>query len=96
MIHLIGHLPLNTLTAEETTILERRIVVKHGPFFYVLIYSGAESDYHAFLSSFEYMARTFRFSADGVEETRTFQPLISSASPLAVREKGEDYSSEIN
>lgn len=89
-------LPLNTLTAEETTILERRIVVKRGPFFYVLIYSGTESDYHASLSSFEYMARTFQFSTDGVEEMRAFRPLVSPASPLVVREKGENYGPEIS
>jgi len=89
-------LPLNTLNADETTILERRIVVKRGSFFYVLIYSGTENDYHASLSSFEYMAQTFQFSADSVEEARAFRPLVTPASPLIVREKGEDYGPQIS
>jgi len=88
-------LPLHSAKPTDTTIIERRILVKRGDCFYVLGYNAVEEDYAASLPAFENAARTFEFH-DGKE--KEFRPLVMPvsvpASTLAVAEKREIYKTE--
>ncbi|MFQ6058964.1 MAG: hypothetical protein ACE5MB_08835 [Anaerolineae bacterium] len=87
VISYVMPLPLNSVNPRDTTVVERRIVVKRGPYFYELIYRAIEEDYHAFLDAFRNAARTFGFHREMKEPS----PLVTPAPALSVREQPADY-----
>jgi hypothetical protein len=86
-------LPLNSSSAKDTPIIERRIIFKKGSQFYELTYIAVAEDYYAYLESFEDAVRTFKFQEER-GQTRVFQPLVTLTPTYAVREKPEEYEAE--
>ena len=86
-------LPINSVDAKETPIMERKIVFKKGPQFYELAYTAVAEDYYAYLESFRDAVSTFKFRRER-EEARVFQPLVTLTPTYAVREKPEGYKAE--
>lgn len=86
-------LPINTVNAKDTVIMERRIVIKREGCFYELDYRGVEEDYHAFFEAFKQAAKTFEFQPDRVTETQAYRPLVTPV-PLALREEPPAYDTE--
>ena len=86
-------LPINSVDAKETPIIERKIAFKKGAQFYELAYATVAEDYYAYLESFRDAVSTFKFRRER-EEARVFQPLVTLTPTYAVREKSEDYETE--
>jgi len=86
-------LPINSVDAKDTSIMERKIVLKKGAQFYELAYATVAEDYYAYLESFRDAVSTFKFRRER-EEARVFQPLVTLTPTYAVREKSEDYETE--
>jgi len=86
-------LPINSVNAKETPIMERKIVFKKGAQFYELTYTAVAEDYYAYLESFRDAVSTFKFRRER-EEARVFQPLVTLTPTYAVREKPEEYKTE--
>jgi hypothetical protein len=90
VISYVMPLPLNSVNPRDTTIVERRIVVQRGLYFYELIYRAVEEDYHAFLDAFRNAARTFGFHREMAEPS----PLVTQAPALSLRERPADYETQ--
>ncbi len=86
-------LPINSVNAKETPIVERRIVFKKGAQFYELTYTAVAEDYYAYLESFRDAVSTFKFRRER-EEARVFQPLVTLTPTYAVREESEEYKTD--
>ncbi len=75
-------LPIRSVRAQPTPVMERRIILKRTDRLYELIYGAAASDYHRFLEAFRTAVRTFVFREEGEEWGR--RPLLAfGASPAA-------------
>jgi hypothetical protein len=83
-------LPLNSPLAQATSIVERKLIVKHGSHLYKITYRAIEEDYYAFLPAFRDVVRTLEFR-DERTEVREFYPLITPLPAPAVREQGAGY-----
>ena len=86
-------LPINSVNAKETPIVERRIVFKKGAQFYELTYTAVAEDYYAYLESFRDAVSTFKFQEER-EQARVFQPLVTLTPTYAVREEAEEYKTD--
>lgn len=67
-------LPINTLNPKDTPIVERRIFLQKGGYFYEAIYRAVEEDYFTYLEAFKNMMRTFEFRDDVT--WREYRPLV--------------------
>jgi len=85
-------LPLNSINPIDTTIIERRIIMKRGKSFYELVYSAVEEDYYAYLDSFENAARTFEFRDDTAR--RVYRPLVVSVPVQTLHEGAAEYKTD--
>jgi len=83
-------LPLNSPVAQATSIVERKLIVKHGSHIYKITYRAVEEDYYVFLPVFRDLVRTFEFR-DGRTEVQEFYPLITPLPAHAVHEQGAEY-----
>ena len=86
-------LPINSVNAKETPIIERKIMFKKGAQFYELAYTAVAEDYYAYLESFRDAVSTFKFRRER-GEARVFRPLVTLTPTYAVREKPEGYETE--
>ena len=86
-------LPINSVNAKETPIMERKIVFKKGAQFYELTYTAVAEDYYAYLESFRDAVSTFKFQEER-EQARVFQPLVTLTLRYAVREEAEEYKTD--
>jgi hypothetical protein len=84
-------LPLNSLEAKETTILERRIITAKGAHFYEIVYGAVEEDYYTFFEVFTNVVRTFTFREEQLKQVEEFHPFVTPAPALAIREQAVDY-----
>ncbi len=84
-------LPLNSPRAQATSIVERKLIVKHGSYLYKITYRAVEEDYHTFLPVFKDVVRTFEFRDGRTTEVQEFYPLITPLPAYAVREQGAGY-----
>jgi len=84
-------LPLNSLEAKETTILERRIITAKGSNFYEIVYGAVEEDYYTFFEVFTNVVRTFTFREERLKQVEEFHPLVTPTPALALREQTVDY-----
>ena len=82
-------LPINTIRAKETPIIERRIFFEKGGSVYEIIYRAIEQDYYEYLDAFKDIVRTFRLRAD--VNRRMHQPLVAPSSIPMAREDSTDY-----
>ncbi len=88
-------LPIYSVKATDTTIIERRIIVRYANRFYELEYNAVEEDYDASLQAFENAARTFAFRDGEAQGFRSIVvPVTVPAPALAVAEKRETYKPE--
>ncbi len=83
-------LPLNSLLAQTTSIVERKLIVKRGSRLYKITYWAAEEDYYAFLPAFRDVVRTFEF-LDERRDAHIFYPLVTRAPAYAVGEEQAGY-----
>jgi hypothetical protein len=81
-------MPLHSVHPTDTTIMERRIILKKDGQFYELGYRTVEGEYHAYLHAFEHAVRTFEFVS---AEVQVFRPLVTSAPELALAERQAEY-----
>jgi hypothetical protein len=82
-------LPINSVNAKETPIIERTIFLRRGNRLYEIAYKGVEKDYHRYLEAFRNAARTFEFQEATGE--RAYWPVVTSAPAYAVHEQSTDY-----
>jgi hypothetical protein len=68
-------LPINSVRAKETAIIERRIFLKRGNRLYELIYSAVEDDFYRYFDAFKDAVCTFEFKGE-VASQRNY-PLVA-------------------
>ncbi|MCS6805581.1 MAG: hypothetical protein NZ823_10630 [Blastocatellia bacterium] len=84
-------LPINSVNAKETLVIERIIFLEHGDRLYEIAYKGVARDYHRYLEAFRNVARTFEFSEP--DEQQAYRSMVISTPSYAVRERPADYNS---
>ena len=84
-------LPLHSVHPIDTTLMERRIIMKRDGDFYELGYRTVGGDYRAHLQAFEHAVQTFRFVGG---DARAFRPLVIPAPELVAAEKQAEYTTK--
>jgi hypothetical protein len=82
-------LPINTLNPQKTPIVERRIFLKEGEYFYEVIYRAVKENYYQYLEAFKDVVRTFEFRYATAQ--RVYRPLVMPAPAYAVHEHPTEY-----
>jgi hypothetical protein len=85
-------LPLNTVHARHTPIIERRIFLIKAGRVYEIAYSATQENSYEFLDVFKYVVRTFELR----EETSpmTYQPAITAIAVPALHESTSEYKTD--
>jgi len=82
-------LPLNTVAAKVTPILERRIFLLKDSYFYELIFRGVQEDYYHHLNVFKNIVRTFDLGDEPSQQI--YQPLVMAEPAHMLRESSPKY-----
>jgi hypothetical protein len=86
-------LPLNAVNPKKTQIIERKVFLKRGSYFYELAYTAVEEDYYKYLDAFRNASRTLEFREEEANR-QVYWSVVSPASAHAVHEKPTEYKAQ--